>query len=206
MNRKIASFTGIIGTTLFTLSFTINGCFQPGYNPVQNYISELAIWSLGWIQIVSFLILGVSIIFFSFGIRGTFHTGKASQAASFLFLAIGICYILSGLFVTDPQAMFDNQQTLHGIIHGIAGALVFSLSAISCFVLWWIFRIDKEWKPLSAFSFLAGVAMTILIVLMKMGQLQSGVLHDWAGAVQRCCLMFSYVLIFRISCKMRKVS
>jgi len=205
MNKKVAGLAGMLGTALFTLSFIINGFLQSDYNPIQRYISELSIGTSGWIQIVSFMFLGVSIVLFSFGVKTVFPTGRASRAAPILLLIIGISYFLSGIFVTDPQAMFDNQQTLHGIIHGILGALVFSMSAICCFVFWRRFHIDKEWQSLSVFSFIAGVAMTILIVLMKIGQLQTGLLHDWAGVVQRCCLIFSYVLIFLVSYKIRKV-
>ena len=206
MLKKISGLAGIIGTALFILSFMINGFLRPNYNPIQNYISELAIAPNGWIQIVSFLFLGVSIIFFALGIRATFPTGRASKAAPVLFIIIGFSYILSGLFVTDPQAMFDNQQTPHGIIHGIVGALVFSLSAISCFVLGRRFHIDEEWQSMSAFSFVSGVIMLILIVMMKIGQLQTGILHDWAGIIQRCCLMTSYLWIFIISFKIWKQS
>ena len=206
MLKKIAGLSGMLGTALFTLSFTINGFLRSDYGPVQNYISELAIGPTGWIQIVSFLFLGVSIILFAFGVKAAFPNGKASRAAPVLFFIIGISYILSGLFVTDPQAMFDNQQTTHGIVHGIAGALVFSLSAICCFVLWRRFRTDEKWRSLSVFSLIAGVVMTILIVFMKIGQLQAGQLHDWAGLVQRCCLITSYVWIFFIAFKIKKQS
>jgi len=206
MLRKIAGLAGMTGTTLFTLSFTIHGILRPDYNPIQRYISELSIGSLGWIQMVSFLFLGSSLLLFAFGVGATFRTGRASRAAPILFMIIGLCYCLSGLFTTDPQAMFDNQKTLHGTIHGIVGAAVFSLSAICCFVLWRRFRAEEKWKSLSALSFIAGVSMTILIVLMKIGQLETGFLHDWAGVVQCCCLLISYVWIFLISFKMKKQS
>ena len=205
MIEKVAPWAGMLGTALFTLSFCVNGCLRPGYDPVQRYISELSIGQWGWIQIVSFLCLGVAIMLFSRGIKAAFPTGRASRAAPALFMLMGISYFFSGPFVTDPQAMFDNQQTVQGIIHGILGAVVFSLSAISCFVLWRRFRVDERWRSLSAFSLAAGIAMTILIVLMKIGQLQDGLLHDWAGAIQRCCLMISYVWIGCVSAKMRKL-
>jgi hypothetical protein len=41
--------------------------------------------------------------------------------------------------------------------------------------------------------------------LMKIGQLQTGVLNDLAGIIQRCCLIISYALIFTVSLRMRKV-
>ena len=205
MAEKIAARAGMLGTALFTLSFTINGFLRPNYNPVQRYVSELSIGPMGWVQIVSFMFLGASIVLFSFGVRAAFPTGKASRAAPVLFNIIGIGYFLSGPFVTDPQAMFNNQQPLSGIIHGIAGALVFSLSAASCFVLWRRFRTDEKWQSLSAFSLAAGIIMAVLIILMKIGQLQTGLLHNWAGLVQRCCLSVSYVWIFLVSFKMEKL-
>ena len=202
--KKVASWAGMLGPALFTLSFTVNGHLRPGYDPAQRYISELSIGPGGWIQIVSFILLGVSLMLFALGLRAAFPTGKASRAAPVLFMVVGACYVLSGPFVTDPMAMFDNQQTLQGTLHGIFGAVVFSLSAVSCFVLWRRFRGDAQWKPLSAFSLAAGVAMAALIVLMKIGQLQAGPLNDWAGVVQRCCLIIFYAWIFAIALKLRK--
>lgn len=66
MVRK-ASWAGMLGTALFTLSFTINGFLRPDYNPVQRYVSELSIGPQGWIQMVSFMFLGVTILFSAFG-------------------------------------------------------------------------------------------------------------------------------------------
>ena len=204
MAKKIGSISGMLGTVLFTLSFTLNGMLRAGYDPVRRYISELSIGPQGWIQIASFIFLGVSLTLFAFGLRASFPTGRASRSAPVLFAIIGVCYILSGPFVTDPMAMFDNQQTLHGILHGIFGAIVFSLSAASCFVLWSRFRRDEEWKPLAPFSLIAGIAMCVLIVLMKIGQLQAGLLSDWAGAVQRLCLLTSYAWIFTVSYRLAR--
>ena len=202
MTKKIAAWAGMLGPALFTISFTVNGFLQPGYEPARRYISELSIGPHGWIQIVSFMLLGICLILFALGLRASFPRHKAS---SVLFMVIAVCYFFSGPFVTDPMAMFDNQQTLHGTVHGILGAIVFSLSAASCFVLWRRFRADENWKSLSAFSLAAGIAMAVLIVLMKIGQLRAGPLADYAGVVQRCCLVTSYVWIFAISLNMRKV-
>jgi len=204
MIKRIASWAGVIGPALFTLSFTVNGLLRPGYDPARRYISELSIGPQGWIQMVSFMLLGISILLFALGLRACFPTGRASRAGPVLFMIIAVCYFLSGPFVTDPMAMFDNQQTLHGTVHGILGAIVFSLSAAACFVLWRRFRADERWKPLSAFSLAAGLVMVSLIVLMKIGQLQTGALHDWAGVVQRCCLITSYAWIAAISFRMGK--
>jgi hypothetical membrane protein len=204
MITKIASRAGMLGTALFTLSFTVNGFLRPGYDPAQRYISELSIGPRGWLQIASFMLLGISLMLFALGLRASFPTGRAPRAGPVLFMIIAVCYFFSGPFVTDPMAMFDNQQTLHGTVHGVLGAIVFSLSAASCFVLWRRFRADENWRSLAAFSLIAGIVMAVLIVLMKIGQLQAGVFNDYAGVVQRCCLLTSYAWIFAISLKMGK--
>ncbi len=204
MTKRIAPWAGMLGTALFVLSFTVNGFLRPNYSPTRMYISELSIGTQGWIQIVSFMLLGFSIIVFALGLKTAFPTGKASRAAPMLFLMIGVCYVLSGPFVTDPAAVFGGQQTLHGVLHGIFGAIVFSLSAAVCFVLWRRFRLDESWKPLAPFALIAGMGMTVLIFLMKLGQLQPGPLQTYAGVVQRGCLLLSYALIFAVSWRMRK--
>ena len=205
MIKKIAPLAGMLGPLLFTLSFTINGFLRPGYDPMQRYISELSLGPHGWIQIASFLLLGVSFMLFVPALKVAFPTGKASRPAAVLFLIIAVCYFLSGPFVTDPVSMFDNQQTIHGILHGIFGAIVFSLSAASCFVLWRRFRIDEKWKPLSTFTLIAGIVMAVLIVLMKIGQLQTSIFRNWSGMIQRGCLITFYAWIFIVSSKIRKM-
>jgi len=205
MIKRIASWAGMIGPVLFTLSFTVNGFLRPGYSPVRNYVSELSIGPQGWIQMVSFMFLGITVMLFALGLKEAFPTGRASRSGPILFIVIAVCYFLSGPFVTDPMSMFDNQQTLHGTLHGIFGAIVFSLSAVCCFVFWRRFHVDDKWKPLAAFTLIAGIVMVVLIVMMKIGQLQTGWLSDWAGVVQRCCLILSYVWIFTVSLKIGKL-
>jgi predicted transporter len=205
MLKKIAPWAGMLGPALFTLSFTINGSFRPDYNPFQMYVSELSIGPQGWIQIVSFMFLGISIMLFIPGLKASFPIGRASRSAPVLFAIIAVCYFLSGPFVTDPMSMFDNQQTLHGTLHGIFGAIVFSLSAVCCFVLWRRFHTDERWKPLATLTFIAGIAMVVLILLMKIGQTQTSLLSNWEGVIQRCCLIIFYGWIFAISLKIKSM-
>ena len=85
MIQKIGSWAGMLGTALFTLSFMINGFLRPGYNPVQRYVSELSIGPQGWIQIVSFLFLGICIVFFALGLKEIFQRAKRLRRAGFFF-------------------------------------------------------------------------------------------------------------------------
>jgi len=204
--RKIAAWAGMIGPVLFTLSFLINGALRPGYNPVRQYVSELAIDTGGWIQILGFFVIGICLLLFSFGLKEVLAKGKMSRLAPTLFLIIGVCYILSGIFVTDPVSTIGSQQSITGILHSIFGAIVFSLSAAVGFVLWQRFRVDKEWQSLTTPVLVLSIVTVTLIILMKVAELLTGsILNDWVGVIQRSCLIVHYVLIFIVSLKMKSL-
>jgi len=202
--QRAAPWAGLIGTVIFTLSFTLNGIFTPDYDPVQRYVSELSLGPHGWIQIVNFMFLGVCLMVFAFGVSRSFPSGKASRAGPALLIIIAACYFISGPLVTDPLSMFDNQQSVSGILHGIFGALVFALSPVCCFVFWRRFRADPDWKRMQTWTFVAGIVMAIIVVLMKIAQPHSSALNEWAGLIQRCSLLTFYAWVFAFSLGLRK--
>lgn len=205
MIKKISPWAGIIGTIVFTLTFLLNGLLRPLYDPMKMYVSELSIRPQGWIQNINFMFLGGCLFVFAHGIPKYFTEGKAAHSGSILLKIIAICYFFSGLFVTDSASMFDNQQSIHGIIHGVLGAVVFSLSPACCFVFWRHFLIDKDFKYMNTWTFIAGIIMVITVVLMKIGQLQPGILHEWAGVIQRCSLMTFYTWIVTFAFGLKKL-
>jgi len=204
--KKIAPWAGVAGTGVFTLSFLIQGFLRPGYDPLRMYVSELSIGPQGWIQIASFLFLGLGLFIFSMGVRKFFPDGKASRAGFILLMVIALCYFASGSLVTDPLSMFDNQYSAQGMAHGVFGALVFSLSPACCFVFWRRFRIQPQWERLAAWTLLAGIFLVAVVALMKIAQPHASALNPWAGLIQRCSLVTFYAWICAFALKMRKGS
>jgi len=204
MIKKLAPWAGMIGPALFTLVFTLEGFLREGYDPVQMYVSELSIGLRGWIQIVNFMVLGLCLMVFAIGVSKAFPAGKASRAGPILLLIIAACYFISGPLVTDPAAMFDNQQSVQGFLHGIFGALVFALSPVCCFVFWRRFRVDANWEHLRRWTLLAGIVMVVTVVLMKVAQPLTSPLNAWAGLIQRCSLVVFYVWIFAFALKLKR--
>lgn len=147
MNRRqLAAWAGMIGSTLFILIFTLEGWYRPGYEPLEMYVSVLSLGSRGWVQILNFVVFGVLLLIFSWGVAAGFPNGKASRGGPILLRIIAIGYLLSGPFVMDPANTPRNQMTFHGTIHGILGGIVFSLMPVSCFVFLRRFREDPEWQ------------------------------------------------------------
>ena len=201
---RIAPWAGMIGTVVFAAAFLVNGALRPGYNPLQDYVSELSIGPQGWIQIINFMFLGVCLMLFAFGTLRAFPGEKPSRAGSALLMVIALCYFVSGPLVTDPASMFDNQQSAQGALHGIFGAMVFALSPICCFVFARRFGASANWKRFQAWTLLAAIVMAAVVVLMKIAQPPSSALNEWAGLIQRCSMLAFYAWVFAFSLCMKK--
>ena len=122
--RRFAAWAGMIAPMLFVVIFTIEGWLRPGYNPLAMYVSELSLGPYGWMQILNFIIFSILFLIFVRGIASEFKEGKASRFGPPLLTIIGLSFLVSGPFVTDPGTIFL-QMSWHGMIHGIFGAIVF---------------------------------------------------------------------------------
>src|SRR5579862_5851688 len=128
---------GVIGPLLFILAFLIEGAFRPDYSAWHNFVSDLSESSQGWEQTASFLICGLCVMFFAFGLRQVFQSGKSRLWGPLLLGIFGLSLIIAGLFVTDPSLGYypagspRGIQTLHGTIHGANAPLAFGSLTIA---------------------------------------------------------------------------
>jgi len=197
--RRIAAWAGIIGPVLFVTIFTIEGLIRPGYSTLKMYVSALSLGPRGWTQIANFLVFGMLLFAFTRGVAAEFQNGKASRGGLVLLTIIAACYFISGPFVMDPTGTPMNLTTVHGTIHGIAGAIVFVLMPVSCFVYLRRFRIDPKWRSMWWWTLLLGTvsaAGSVLLTLFtKFPDLQN-MLINWLGLIQRTAIIPFMVWVF----------
>ena len=186
---KISIWAGMVGPVLFVTVFTLEGWFRPGYSSLGMYVSELSLGPRGWIQIVNFIILGLLFLIFTRAVVSEFKDGKASKAGPTLLTIIAFCFLISGPFITDPGTIFSYQMSWHGILHGIFGALVFSLAPISCFIFYRRFREDLKWQGLSKWTITACIIIVVAVVFMKIGQIPQSLVNTYVGFIQRIALI-----------------
>jgi hypothetical protein len=207
LDRKaLASWAGMIGSALFVIVFMIEGWLRPGYNWLSTFISELSIGPRGWIQILNFIILGILFLVFTRGVAAEFQDGKASKWGPILLAIIGFSFLVSGPLVTDVASTPRDQMSLHGIFHGIFGALVFSLSPVSCFVFWRRFREDSNWKHLQGWTLTAGIITTVAVVLLSASTkqpIQPNAFTPWNGLIQRMVIVPYLIWIFTFAFALR---
>jgi uncharacterized protein DUF998 len=205
--RVLAGWAGMIGSALFVTVFTLEGWLRPGYDAWSTFISELSIGPRGWVQILNFIILGTLFLVFTWGVAAEFREGKASKAGPILLGIIGFSFLVSGPLVTDIAATPRAQMSLHGIFHGIFGALVFSLSPISCFVFWRRFRQDQNWKQLQGWTLAAGIITTGAVILLSAAtktQVIPNAFTPWNGLIQRIVIIPYLIWIFIFAFTLRE--
>ncbi len=205
----LAGWAGMIGSALFVTVFSLEGWLRPGYDPRSTFISELSIGPRGWIQIVNFIILGTLFLVFTWGVAAEFREGKASKAGPILLTIIGFSFLVSGPLVTDLAGTPRDQMSLHGILHGIFGALVFSLSPVSCFVFWRRFRQDQNWRRLQGWTLAAGIITTAAVILLSIATkmpVTPNAFTPWNGLIQRMVIIPYLIWIFFFAFTLRKQS
>ena len=198
----------MIGPVLFLLTFTLEGWLRPGYQSRSMFVSELALGPRGWIQSVNFVVFGVLFLMFTRGVSRKFQSGKASRAGPVLLTIIGVSFLVSGFFTMDPVETPPDRMTWHGTLHGLFGALVFSLSPISCFVFLRRFGIDPKWRWLQWSTGLAGAIIVASVVIMAAGPTRAPALPNafnaWNGAFQRAALIPYLFWTFAFACGLRR--
>jgi hypothetical protein len=138
-----------------------------------------------------------------------FRSGKASRAGPILLAIIGVSFLVSGIFVMDPAATPRDQMSWHGKLHGLFGALVFSLSPASCFVFLRRFREDPAWRPLQRWTLAAGLISAASVVVMSVAPTRPpaapNAFNEWNGVLQRTVLVayLSWQLAFALGLRRR---
>ena len=201
--RRLAAWAGLIGPAIFVVVFTVEGWLRPGYEPLKMYVSALSLGPRGWIQMVNFAVFGLLLFVFTRLVAAEIPTGKASRGGLVLLTIIAFCYFISGPFVMDPTGTPLNQTTIHGTIHGIAGAIVFVLMPISCFVFLRRFHEDPKWHFLYWWTLVLGIISAVGAVLLtistKFPVLQNAFIN-WIGIIQRTAIVpfMLWVLVFAV--------
>jgi hypothetical protein len=194
---RLAAVAGMTAPVIFVTVFTVEGALRSGYHPVSMFVSELSLGPRGWVQIANFLITGALLVVFGRAAAPRLGGG----AGPILLQIIGVSLMASGPFVTDPSALFD-QHTVHGLVHGVFGAVVFSLAPASCLVFSRRFRRDPAWRGLASWSLTVGVALVVGVIVLKVAQQPGSVLFAGRGVVQRVVLVTFMGWLFTVAARL----
>jgi hypothetical protein len=199
--RKLSAWAGILAPAIFVSVFTVEGVLRSGYDPLKMYISALSLGNRGWLQISNFILLGLLLFIFTLGLSKEFQTGKASRGGILTLYIISVLFFISGPFVMDPTETPADQMSIHGLIHGLSGGIVFTLMPIIIFIFLRRFFSDNNWKSFRWWSLLLGVIeATGVIIFSYVSKIpvEQNAYINYFGLFQRIALIpfMAWVFIF----------
>jgi hypothetical membrane protein len=166
--RKVGSTqfllrSGVVGPLLFIAVFTVESLTRPGYDPYHSMVSELELSSWGWQQVANFLMCATAMLA---GAVGLWRVGTSRWATGVLTItALGM--LMAGVFLTDPglaypadapHALPAGAHTWHGLLHGIAGAIVFFSLPVAATIMtvWFARQRERRWAAYSLATLIIG--------------------------------------------------
>ena len=200
--------SGVIGPLLLVVVFSIEGAIRPDYDPKRVFVSQLSLGEGGWLQIANFVISGLLIVAFAFGLRRVMSSGQTSRWGPILIGLVGLGLIVSGVFVTDPALGYPpgtprgltQHPTLHGSIHLLGALLVFAGLPIASFVFARHFQAqsDRHW---ARYSVATGIGMLAVFGAANLGANGLAGLGDLAGALQRLAVLIGFGWIVALAAR-----
>jgi hypothetical membrane protein len=202
---------GVVGPLLFIVVFLLEGATRADYNPLRYPVSSLSIGDLGWIQATNFLMVGVLLFAFAFGLRRALRASRGGTWGPLLIGLAGIGLFGAGIFTSDPVYGYPPsaplvlaQYSTHGHLHDLFSTLLFIGLPAACFVFCRRFATLGE-RGWAVYSLLAGLGMLVTFVLAAVGFDQHPSLVNFAGVFQRLSIIIGLtwiaLLAFRLMSK-----
>lgn len=155
---KLAARAGIIGPILFgvvLVTLTIleyDFMLSLGWRPLEplDWPSGLALGRYGWFMTLTFLISGLMIILFAYGLRLSLPRSRWMSIATGLLAIAGVAMV--GLMSTTDPTIRSTPPTWHGILHDGFFVLLGLTFIPALIMLGFAFREDSHWENLSTYT------------------------------------------------------
>lgn len=168
---------GVVGAVLFVAVFLVEGALRPGYDPISQPVSALALGERGWIQGANFVITGLLMAGCGMGLW------RVSRLGGLLIVVFGLALVASGIFPMDQAA------------HEVAGAVVFLSLPAACVVF--AVRLPGWWRLYSVATGLAGLALFFWFGVAYEGG------ATYAGLIQRVLIVVDWSWIAALALRAR---
>ncbi len=159
--RKVAALAGILGPLLFGAVLLTLTCIEypflrslgwdPLMHPTFDWPSGLALGPIGWIMTATFMMSGLLLSTFAWGLHGALDDSQG-QIGAFLLTAAGVA--LMGLAFSTDRPITPLPISWHGWLHDLSFLTLGLLIISSMIMLALSFRERKEWKALMPFTWL----------------------------------------------------
>src|SRR5512136_1356345 len=192
--QRYAATCGIVGPILHTLVVFVLGILTPGYSQATQLMSELgengAPYALA-MNLGGFLLLGVLLLIFSFGLHAALRPSRASRAGALLVVFAGLTYIGEALFSCDRGCV---PVTFGGSAHLLIGEIAVFVAVLASYTLALAMRPDGRWNGYWQYSAATGILVILLIPLFPVFVCVTGVVQRLVVGV---ILLWLFVIALR---------
>jgi MFS family permease len=183
---SVPALVGIIGPIVVIVGDLTASSSVPGYSLVRDSVSSFALTSLGWLQTICFLAMGLLLVIFVAGLYFNIRRARGFHAGITLLALCGFVLMLIAAFHMDHSGA----PPVDGIIHTIASYGLGLLFPIATLSLASSFMRTPNWKGIFVYTLIAGVLGFGLIIGAIFGN-QRG----WFGLYERIIILNALVWV-----------
>jgi len=174
---SVPALVGIVGPIVVIVGDLTASLSTPGYSPIRDSVSSLALTGIGWLQSICFLAMGLLLEIFVAGLFFNIHRARGFRLGIGLLALCGFVLMLIAAFHMDAS---EASRTTAGIIHTLASYGLGLLFPIAILSLTPSFKSTPNWKDIFVYTLIAGILGFGLIVGAIFGD-QRG----WFGLYER---------------------
>jgi hypothetical protein len=198
--QQILLFCGMVAGPLFVVVFLIEGSLRSGYDVMRQPVSALAIGKRGWVQRTNFILVGILMFAYAFGLDMALAAYGGSFWIPFLVGLYAVGLIGAGIFVTDKTGIPSKEtapkkRDVGGTIHDLCSLIVFIPLFIACFVFANLFAVSGSlvWH---IYSVATGILFGIGFILFAKGFARN---EKFAGLLQRLTIAIGWIWLALIA-------
>jgi hypothetical protein len=178
------------------------GALREDYSALHQPVSMLSLGPGGWVQIANFVVSGLLMVACAVGLRRALRSGRGRTWGPLLIGVYGFGLVGAGAFSADPSYGYPPGAALgpaasysvHGMLHEVAGFVVFGPLTGACFVFARRFAAQAGRRGWAIYSFLTGLAMPVFIA-GAFNAWSSGMAANFGGVFQRLALAAGWAWI-----------
>ena len=171
--RKLA-LAGLVGPPLFAVLVVFLTAIEWDFlhdigwsaglfnNPKAPWPSSTALGDYGFLQVLNFLLLGISVLALAFALFPLLDVRR--KVGPSLLLIAGTAAVCSAFKTDYATVRGDSPDTWNGVVHVIAFFSLAVAMLASMFVLASQFRRDERWRSLSRYSLIGAVIALASII------------------------------------------
>jgi hypothetical membrane protein len=200
--QKTSAIFGMIGPVINAIVFTVLGVLYPGYNPISQFISELATSEAPHntiMNILGFVVFGLYLIFFGIGLYLGVKKHILTTISMILFIISGFCILALSVFPCDVGCQ---NVTFTGIGHNLL--IKFPTFAMPIAIILSVYPVwrDRKWRKYCWLFFLQ-IGIFVLVYSPIAIYIDLSLVN---GLVQRLGLSVPLSWIFIMSIKIYRVA